>query len=293
MNGVELTRERFTESEPVAPSGEGGPQTFTAEFTAELGMHEFELVLDVNQNITEQREDNNHAVASYLVVEPYVAELNGPIETTRINPGTTQTLSVQLTATGSRTADWTLTYDDSNLPEDWTFQPSSGATLSVELTPELSQTVDFDTSIPSDALGDESGVVSFLLSLNDDASVNTTLYVPIEVFRTRGLDMVGATGLNSSMGQGRPGTVAKSWFMVENLGNAVETTTSITWTAPSWGGSPSLHDADGNELFSVNLQPGEEKELLAYLDTPVSTTIGTSTETTLTMCMGEWRRGAL
>ncbi|MCH1537406.1 MAG: hypothetical protein L7S48_03250, partial [Candidatus Poseidonia sp.] len=286
MNGVELTRERFTESEPVAPTAEGGPQTFTAEFTAELGLHEFELVLDVNQNITEQREDNNRAVASYHVVEPHVAELDGPIETTRINPGTTQTLSVQLTATGSRTADWTLTYDDSNLPGDWTFQPSSGSALSVELTPQVSQTVEFDTSIPQDALGDESGVVTFLLSLNDDVSVNTTLQVPIEVFRTRGLDMVGATGLNSSMGQGRPGTVAKSWFMVENLGNAVETTTSITWTAPSWGGSPSLHDANGNELFSVNLQPGEEKELFAHLNTPVSTTIGSSTETTLTMCMG-------
>ena len=74
--------------------------------------------------------------------------------------------------------------------------------------------------------------------------------------------------------------------MVENLGNAVETTTSITWTAPTWGGSPSLHDANGNELFSINLQPGEEKELFAYLDAPVGTTVGTSTETTLTMCMG-------
>ena len=286
MNGVELTRERFTESEPVAPSAEGGPQTFTAEFTAELGLHVFELVLDINQNITEQREDNNRAAASYLVVEPHVAELAGPIETTRINPGTTQTLSVQLTATGSQIAEWTLTYDDSNLPADWTFQPSSGTVLSTELTPQVSQTVEFDTSVPIDALGDESGVVSFLLSLNTDASINTTLQVPIEVFRTRGLDMVGASGLNASMGQGRPGTVAKSWFMVENLGNAVETTTSITWTAPTWGGSPSLHDANGNELFSINLQPGEEKELFAYLDTPVGTTVGTSTETTLTMCMG-------
>ena len=202
MNGVELTRERFTESEPVAPSAEGGPQTFTAEFTAELGLHVFELVLDINQNITEQREDNNRAAASYLVVEPHVAELAGPIETTRINPGTTQTLSVQLTATGSQIAEWTLTYDDSNLPADWTFQPSSGTVLSTELTPQVSQTVEFDTSVPIDALGDESGVVSFLLSLNTDASINTTLQVPIEVFRTRGLDMVGASGLNASMGHG-------------------------------------------------------------------------------------------
>ena len=55
MNGVELIRERFTSSPPVAPSGEGGPLTFSADFVAELGVHDFELVLDVNGNITEQQ----------------------------------------------------------------------------------------------------------------------------------------------------------------------------------------------------------------------------------------------
>ena len=68
MNGVELYRERFTNSDPVAPSGEGGPLTFSYDFVAELGVHEFELVLDVNNNITEQREDNNRERTQFSVV---------------------------------------------------------------------------------------------------------------------------------------------------------------------------------------------------------------------------------
>ena len=74
--------------------------------------------------------------------------------------------------------------------------------------------------------------------------------------------------------------------MVENLGNAPESTTSITWTAPSWGGSPSIHDAAGQQLFSIALNPGETKVLFAHLDTPSSTSFGSSTQSTLTMCMG-------
>ena len=116
--------------------------------------------------------------------------------------------------------------------------------------------------------------------------VNTTLDVQIDVFRTRGLDLTGATGMNASTGHGRPSQTAKAWFMVENLGNAPESTTSITWTAPSWGGSPSIHDATGTQLFSVSLNPGESTVLFAHLDVPASTSYGASTQSTLTMCMG-------
>ena len=92
--------------------------------------------------------------------------------------------------------------------------------------------------------------------------------------------------MNASNGHGRPGQTAKAWFMVENLGNAPETTTSITWTAPSWGGSPSIHDASGQQLFSISLQPGESKVLFAHLATPASISYGSSTHSTLTLCMG-------
>ncbi len=286
MNGVELKRERFTSSEPVAPSGEGGPMTFTAEFTAELGTHTFELVLDVNGNISEQREDNNHADILFTVVEPYVAELLGPTETSRVVPGQSQQIDLFLTSTGSRTADWTLSYNNDGLPDGWGFSPLVGQSLGLELIPEATQTISFEATVPASALGDESGVVALVLSLDSDQTINTTLNLPIEVFRTRGLDLTGPTGLNASDGQGRPGHTATAWFMVENLGNAEETTTSITWTAPSWGGSPSIHDANGNQLFSITLEPGEMKELFAHLPTPGSATYGSTTSTTLTICMG-------
>ena len=286
MNGQELTRERFTSSEPVAPSGEGGPFTFSAEFVASLGVHEFELVLDVNQNITEQREDNNDATATFTVVEPYLAQMTGPLETPRIPPGSTQQVVVDLVATGSRTADWTLTYDESALPADWSFSPAGNQALTLELIPDTPQSVIFDAHVPTSALGDESGMVSMLLTLVDDASINSSIDVQIDVFRTRGLDLSGSTGMNLSTAQGRPGHTAKAWFMVENLGNAPESTTSITWTAPSWGGSPSIHDLNGQELFSISLAPGESKVLFAHLTTPSSASYGSSTQTTLTLCMG-------
>ena len=286
MNGIELKRERFTTSEPIAPSGEGGPLTFSAEFVAELGVHEFELVLDVNQNISEQREDNNRAATSFSVVEPYLAELTGPLETPRIPPGTSQTVDINLLATGSKPADWSIAVDDDQLPEGWSFELASSEALTRELVPNVPQTMTFDASVPSTALGDESGMVSFLLSLVSDPTVNTTLDVQLDVFRTRGLDLSGSSGMNSSQGQGRPGQTAKAWFMVENLGNAPESTTSITWTAPSWGGSPSIHDASGQELFSIALDPGESKALFAHLPTPSSSSFGSSTQSTLTLCMG-------
>ena len=286
MNGIELHRERFTSSDPVAPSGEGGPMTFSADFVAELGVHEFELVLDVNNNITEQREDNNHESMQFSVVEPYLAELIGPLDPPRIPPGTSQQVDVELLATGSKTADWLVTYDDSQLPEGWTFEVANNAVLTRELVPNVPQTLTFDASVPSTALGDESGQITLTMALVSDPTINSTLDLQLDVFRTRGLDLTGASGMNTSTGHGRPGQTAKAWFMVENLGNAPESTTSITWTAPSWGGSPSIHDAAGQQLFSIALNPGETKVLFAHLDTPSSTSFGSSTQSTLTMCMG-------
>lgn len=286
MNGVELKRERFTTSEPIAPSGEGGPLTFSAEFVAELGVHEFELILDVNQNISEQREDNNRATTSFTVVEPYLAELSGPLETPRIPPGTSQPVEIQLMATGSKPGEWALSVSDEQLPEGWAFELANNEALTRELIPNVPQSITFDATVPSTALGDESGMVSFLMALVSDPTVNTTLDVQLDVFRTRGLDLSGSSGMNTSVGQGRPGQIAKAWFMVENLGNAPESTTSITWTAPSWGGSPSIHDASGQELFSIALNPGESKALFAHLNTPASVSYGSTTQTTLTMCMG-------
>ena len=60
MNGNEIARERFDDVKPVSPSGEGGPLTFSGVVTAELGIHiTVTMILDVNGNLTEAREDNN------------------------------------------------------------------------------------------------------------------------------------------------------------------------------------------------------------------------------------------
>ena len=48
LNGNEIARERFDDVEPVSPSGEGGPLTFSAVITAELGIHNVTMVLDLS-----------------------------------------------------------------------------------------------------------------------------------------------------------------------------------------------------------------------------------------------------
>ena len=122
----------------------------------------------------------------FTVVEPYLAQMTGPLETPRIPPGSSQQIIVEVEATGSRTADWTLTYDQSTLPEGWTFAPAGNQALTLELVPETPQSVVFDAHVPSTALGDESGVVSMVLALADDTTINSTIDVQIDVFRTRG-----------------------------------------------------------------------------------------------------------
>ena len=97
--------------------------------------------------------------------------------------------------------------------------------------------------------------------------------------------MVGPTGLASSQGYGIPGYKAETYVLIENLGNAVETTTSIDWTNPSWGGTPVLFDGTSN-VYSITLQPGERKELKIHLDVPPATSLGSVTTTTLTTCIG-------
>ena len=286
MNGQEIARERFTSTDPVAPSGEGGPLTFSVDITATLGVHRFELVVDVNSNITEMREDNNRFSTDYTVVEPYVGQLAGPQDTTRIVPGTSETVTIVMEATGSRTAEWQLSLVNTGLPEGWSFNPVEPIGDPFTLAPSIPQSIDFVANVPASALGGDAGVAVLHLALASDYSINTTLNVPLEVFRTRGLDIVGPEGINISSGQGRPGGPASAWFMVENLGNAEEQTTSISWTAPSWGGSPTIQDSDGQTLFSVTLAPGEQRELSAVLDVPVGTALGASSDSTMTMCMG-------
>ncbi len=286
QNGNEIARERFDDVKPVAPSGDGGPYTFSVDITAELGIHEFEMILDINGNLTEAREDNNREVSQLIVVEPYVASLDTPLETPRIVPGTSESVSITLTAIGSRTESWTLTWDEQNLPEGWNFNLMSNQNINPILTPGNPVDVDFSVGIPIDALGDENSYVDLTLTLDIDTNISSTVRLPIEVLRTRGFSVVGPDGLSTSEGYGKPGNTATAWLMVENLGNAYESTTSIDWSAPSWGGNPTLHNRAGDEVFSINLAPNEKRELFVNLETPGGILPGSTTSTTMTMCIG-------
>ena len=286
QNGNEIKRERFNQVAVVAPTGNGGPYTFSVDITAELGIHTFEMILDINDNLTEAREDNNRVTTELVVVEPYASQIDIPNTIPRIEPGGSQIISVSMLATGSRTESWSLTWDDSNLPEGWSFQSSSGQNTNPTLTPGIAQNFDFLASVPADALGDDNSYVGLTLTLDSNNNVTSTATLPIEVLRTRGLSIVGPTGLGMTEGYGIPGNTATAWIVVENLGNANEATTSIDWTAPSWGGTPTLNEENGDEVYSLNLAPGEMKELFVNLDVPISASLGSSTTTTLTICVG-------
>ena len=286
QNGNEITRERFDDVKPVAPSGNGGPYTFSVDITAELGIHEFEMILDINGNLTESREDNNREFASLSVVEPYVSQIEIPAEPTRISPGTGESVTVSISAIGSRTDSWTLSWNSQSLPDDWTFDLMNNQNINPTLVPNNPVDIDFAVSIPADALGDENSFVDLYLTLDQDQNISSTVRLPIEVLRTRGFSVVGPEGLSVSEGIGKPGNIATAWIMVENLGNAYESTTSIDWSAPSWGGTPTLHSDAGTEVFSLNMAPNEKRELFVHLDTPNSILPGSTTSTTMTMCIG-------
>ena len=286
QNGNEISRQRFSDVEPVAPSGNGGPYTFSVDIVAQLGIHTFELIIDVNSNLSESRKDNNNATIELLVVEPYAAQVDIPNNIPRINPGTSEIVSISMLSTGSRTVDWTLSWDDSNLPDGWSINPDINQNLNPTLVPGIVIYVDFVVSIPQSALGDDNSYVIMTLTLDLDQNITFDTILPLEVLRTRGLTIVGPSGLDSTSGYGRPGDIATAWMMVENLGNAYESTTSIDWTAPSWGGTPTLHDQSGTEIFSLNLAPGEQKELFVHLNTPQNIQLSSVTTSTMTMCIG-------
>lgn len=286
VNGVEVSRERYAEVAPAAPTGNGGPLTITATITAELGIHSVELVLDIYNNVSEAREDNNHAIRNLNVVEPYVAQILGPEDPPRVIPGQSDTVEIGLMSTGSQVEDWTLSWDSTNLPEGWTFVPVSSSTPTFLLDYMTPQYVEFQISIPETALGDEQGIVHFTLTLDSDQNITQEYNLQLEVFRTRGLSLLGPSGVQLSTGQGMIGGPAQAWMLIENIGNAQEITTTLDWTTTSWGETPALKNDEGIEIFNVQLEPGERQELFAEVDVPSSASVGDSTSTELTICIG-------
>ena len=285
MNGVEIKRHRVNMIEPVSPSGEGGPITFSVDIEATLGVHDVELILDVNNNLTQTRTDNDNFSTSLVVLEPYVAQIQTPSEVSRSLPGHYSDVNVSVTSTGSRSATWTLSYDNSSLPNGWSFTPKYQADLSVNLEAGESKIINFEFFVPPDAMGSDDAQIPLTLTLDLDSDVSSTVMLPLEVERTRGLSLQGTTGLPSGIGYGRPGDVAHVWMMVENVGNAQETT-EMQWSANSWGASATIVDYDGNTQFGIELGPSVTQEYLIEVDVPNSKQPGESTSTVLTLCIG-------
>ena len=165
-----------------------------------MGIHSFELILDVNGNLTEAREDNNNAIVDLSVVEPYEAQIDIPNQIPRISPGSTEIVTVSLLATGSRTEDWTLSWDDSNLPSGWSIAPDGAQNNNPNLIPGIPQNFDFSATVPESALGDDNSFIVLTLSLDSDPSISFESILPIEVLRTRGLSIVGPSGLDNTNG---------------------------------------------------------------------------------------------
>ena len=276
MDGVEIKRHRVNIVEPVAPSGEGGPITFSVDVEATLGVHEVELLLDVDENLTQTRIDNDKFTSTLVVLEPYVAQIQVPSEISRALPGETKSVNITVSNTGSRSALWTLDYDDSNLPAGWSFNPKNPADLSINLESGENGEVEFEFSVPEDAVGSDDALIPLNLTLDQDTSVSTTAILPLEVERTRGLSLQGSTGLPSGVGYGRPGDVAHVWMMVENVGNAQETT-EMQWSSNSWSASTTIVDYTGDTQFGIELGPSETKQYLIEVEVPSSKQPGDST----------------
>ncbi|MBB70701.1 MAG: hypothetical protein CMB28_06315 [Euryarchaeota archaeon] len=285
MNGIEIKRHRVNIAEATAPSGEGGPITFSVDIEATLGVHTVELILDVNNNLTQTRTDNDNYSTTLVVLEPHVAQIQTPSEVSRALPGNMQSVNITVTSTGSRDAAWTMNYNDSGLPTGWTFAPKNSADLSLNLERDSPQIIEFEFYVPTDALGSDDAQVPLTLTLDQDQSISTTVTLPLEVQRTRGLSLQGATGLPSGIGFGRPGDVAHVWLMVENVGNAQETT-EMQWSSNSWGSSTTIVDYSGNTQWGIELGPNAMQQYLIEVEVPSSSTLGDSTSTTLTLCIG-------
>ena len=285
MDGVEIKRHRVNIVESVAPSGEGGPVTFSVDVEATLGVHEVKLLLDVDENLTQTRIDNDEFTSTMVVLEPYVAQIQVPSEISRALPGETKSVNITVSNTGSRSALWTLTYDDSSLPNGWSFNPKNSADLSLNLESGGNGVIEFEFTVPQDAVGSDDAFIPLTLTLDQDTSVSTTATLPLEVERTRGLSLQGSTGLPNGVGYGRPGDVAHVWMMVENVGNAQETT-EMQWASNTWSASTTIVDYSGDTQFGIELGPSETKQYLIEVEVPSSKQPGDSTTTTLTLCIG-------
>ena len=99
------------------------------------------------------------------------------------------------------------------------------------------------------------------------------------------MSLQGPTGLPSGVGYGRPGDVAHVWLLVENVGNAQETT-EMQWSSNTWSTSTTVVDYNGNTQWGIELGPNAKQEYLIEVDVPSSKQPGDSTSATMSLCIG-------
>ena len=287
LGGVEIGRDRSTDLEPVAPSGNGGPVTFSVDIVATRGVHEIQLILDPQSNHSQARKDNDISTTHLEVLDPYVVDISAPVELTRILPGESADVIPTVTATGRKTAQWSMTLNE-HLPDGWTMVDATlGGSQMVELEPDTPWSPVINISVPEGAEGSESGHIIIQMILDEDQNISFNATIPIEVLRTQGLSIQGPDGLAISHGSGRKGHDASAWFMIENLGNAYETSSSITWNQNSWLKQPRIIDEDGDEVTLIELAPGEIRAYTAKVEVPTdSASLGDSVSNNLEICIG-------
>tara|TARA_B100000475_G_scaffold199389_1_gene181625 strand:- start:12050 stop:17680 length:5631 start_codon:yes stop_codon:yes gene_type:complete len=286
-DGMEIGRRSFTSLEPVEPTGSGSFDTFSVEWSGPLGDHEFVLELDSYGNLSQTRTDNDITSKTVSIVPTYNATFEIPAEPIRVSPGSSTTSSPTVRSTGRLAGTWSLSVDDSELPEGWTWSDTTpGGISGIEIGIDQTWSPDLIISAPSEALGSDSGYLSMTLTLDEDSNVSVSANLPIEANRTRGLSLRGPDGTAQSSGYGLPGQDASSWFMIENLGNAEEGQILLSWDSTAWGNDLRLYDMEGIERSALILGPGEELALLANLDVPSDSPVGDSVSTPLTMCVG-------
>ena len=115
--------------------------------------------------LTQTRTDNDQFTSTMVVLEPYVAQIQVPSEISRALQENTKSVNITVTNTGSRSALWTLTYDDSNLPDGWSFSPNNSADLSVNLESGENAEIEFEFSVPLDAVGSDDALIPLTLHL--------------------------------------------------------------------------------------------------------------------------------
>ena len=224
-------------------------ESFSAYWSGPLGEHVFELVLDPGSNVSQTRRDNDAQTVTLVIVPTYNATFEIPSEPVRVDPGSSTIALPTVRSTGRLAGTWSLSVDDSGMPEGWSWHDQSGGLDGIEIGIDQTWSPALRVEAPEDALGSDTGYLGLTLTLDSDPE-NYSAYasLPVEANRTRGLSLRGPDGTTVSSGYGLIGGDANAWILVHNLGNADETPVIQVGGTP-WGDT----DGDGQTDNVVSL----------------------------------------